>query len=475
MAHILRIRGASPLPFSLSSHESVLLRSSVMLRHYTPKTPEIASTSPSAGEDDGGEVSNLRYNNVTETIELSVLGISAGGGLSTTLAQDAFNTIEKFLYEARRYQKYRTGSKVYLEYQVDGDTHFWRSEILFGRLELQQDAMQIWGNAHIPCLLHITRRYYWERTGALTEIRLTSAYHTTPKTAGVWVYNSNAGGTVGNYVQISGTEIVGDLPAPAKIQLQNITGASQSYRNFYIANNAFNTASVFAHTMEGESSVYGTQVNAAGCSGGKYMQTSFSGTTFFLWPMTTRLLYGGGRTFRILARFATYPLSTPVYVRAVLANEDGLLPVATGEEVKLPADGSNIYELVDLGSLPLPPNGNGLPWDTMTLKLEMRAASNATVGLDYIQLMPTEEYRHIVMRGGLMIANGALLDDGTEGKTYMVEDGANKPYFSPRGSYINVYPGITQRLYFLHDEGTVSDINNVSTVFMWYRPRRLTI
>lgn len=463
MAHVLNLTDGT---------DTIALNSltSSMVLSYTPGTPELTAQEVTDALRNGGEFGVVTLRNVTETAELLLIAASKPA------VQVTINAIEAMLQSAMRRQRSKSGPRVYIQLQVDGEAGTWRSEILSGRLELDESALRLWPNIKAAAMLHITRRYFWEST-TLTELQLASQASSSPATGGKTIHNRKDA-TQGNYVQILDTQVAGAIPAPIKLQLKNNTGAAQDYRNIYIANNAFSDPANFAHIIEGENrrAGWGTAVTGqSSCSNGGYVTATFTGASSFKWDLSSTLLAKtAGQSFRLLGRFFVYSLSTPIYVRAKLQDETGLIDLQLGDEIKLPV-GISPYELIDLGELSLPPGGYSTNWALQTLTLAMRASASVTVSLDYIQLTPLDSYRHLIQRGMQIANNDAVVDDGPEGMTYSLEAGAQHPIYSPRGEPVYVFPGVTQRLYVLHDEGFTSPIGNSFSVQAWYRPRRLTI
>ena len=183
----------------------------------------------------------------------------------------------------------------------------------------------------------------------------------------------------------------------------------------------------------------------------------------------------GGRVFRILARFRTFPVTPPIYVRPVLMDSAGLTDLLLGDEVLLKFSGASPYQLQDLGSLTLPSDGYNADYGPMVLSLKMRAATSVTVALDYIQLTPTDSYRTIRARSTGVANNEFIIDDGFEEQTYSGTTGTYSPVYAKRGAPLVVYPGRINRIYILHSEGVGSDIANSFLAKVYYRARRLTL
>ena len=245
---------------------------------YVPTSPEL-STAQASGVGDGDELSSVNLRNVTDTIEMILVQ-----AIKPAL-QNAVNALESMFFAANRRQRSKTGPRVYLQMQVDGESDTWRSEILSGRVVLAQTALDRWANIKAEVQLHITRRFWWE--GSLTEIELSTS-NAAAATGGQTIYNHDDGGTGhDNWVEIANTEILGTLPAPVKLALTNNTGGAQPYHSFYIATNAYNDPANFTHILEGEAATGLTSTSAnANYSDGNYgTKSSFTGTVELSWTL----------------------------------------------------------------------------------------------------------------------------------------------------------------------------------------------
>lgn len=442
-----------------------LTGSGVFLTQYVPTAPTVRTTSLRGL--DGDDVGSPAYENVTETIELLPYGSS------TATLQAIVNGIERLIDYAQQRQKYRTGARVYLQLQVDGEASAYRSEILYGQFEPAEEALSIWGNYQFPARLHITRRYFWE--GALTELQLSTS-NSSAATGGKTIYNhddSDAGND--NWVQIAAAQVGGAIPAPLRLTLQNNTGSAQGYRNIYMAVNAYSDPANFTHILEGESVVsgYGTATSLSTCSGGQYVLRALTaGTVQMHWNLSSTLLQDTlGRDFRILMRMTAAP-SVAVYVTASVWDKDGLIPLAYGDEVCVTSSSNAI---VDLGTLALPPGGYTTTYGGARLVLILRTAGSTNFNIDFFQLTPTDSFRRLYQRGYNAGANSYIIDDGIEGYTILQESSIDYAIYAVYDSPLTVFPNRTQKIIILHDEGSSSDIANTFAIRAYYRPRRLTV
>lgn len=461
MGHALLITdGTTTLQFNNISY---------LVSEYTPQPPQMRYSAQD-GVRDGGEIGTAYYQNVTETIEAAVLG-------STTVeVQTNLMAIERLLHAARLRQVSRIGARTYIQYQLENDVNPFRSEILTGRVEIVKGGTAIWGNKHLPVRIHFTRRYYWEM--AYTDVVvLTSKSQPSPAITGRSIHN-HTDGTHGNYVDIASNQIAGVLPTPAKIILTNNFGSDLDYRRFHLATNANSDPANMSHFLEGEDCNGPVDQSSPVSSAATNSDTGYGsltiGTTpaYFQWTLPASLLQDTqGRWFRLLARFHGYSGSN-VKIKASIMDNFGIIPLFDGDEVALP---NSSQALNDIGVLPFPPGGYDSAVGDHVLQLSVQSSSAGTANLDYVQLTPTESYRYIKMRTGPVVNGDSIVDDGTEEQTYQDESGDHLYLAAPRGEPLMLFPGKTQRIYILHDEGSGSNVNATTNVIVHYRPRRLTV
>lgn len=430
-----------------------LTTGNVMLTHYVPQSPK-----PKGNE----------YEDVTEPIEFMLYGAA------TTDVQAIGNSIDALIVSARRRQATGVGPRVYLQYQPINDSTLYRSEIVDGvPVAWANDAMTAWVQAKANAHLTVTRRPWWD--GSLTEASISSQASGSPATGGKSIANCKDS-TRGNYVQFAAPSTGWTLPTPAKLQLKNTSGSAQDYRNIFLGVNAFTDPTNFSHIVEGESVVggWGTVVTGQStCSNGGYVTQTFSNSTDFRWALNSTLLsQAAGRDFRLLTRFSGYSSTPQIYVTPKLRDSAGLIPLAVGQEIALPTSAPQLW---DLGTLPIPPGGWNTNWGAAQLGLSFRVAGTVTVNIDYTQLTGLDSYKKLIQRGYSVSNNDSIVNDDIEDQMYVVSGGVNLPIYTAQAGPLMIFPGVTQRIYILHDEGSSSDITNTFSAQLWYRPRRLTI
>lgn len=421
MAHSLSITDGTTT-VSLST-------SGVFLTQYAPSAPSVTGAP------------NYDYETVTETIEMTPYASS------TSTLQAVVNGIDRLLEAARRRQESNSEPRVYLQLQVDGESDTYRSEILYGRLELQENALAVWGNYQVPARLYITRRPYWE--GPRTELSISSS-SSSAGTGGKPITN-----TVNNWIQIANTQVGGVLLTPVELQLTNNGGSGVGYRNFYIGTNA-TSGTTLTHSYSGGSvslslvsGIYTGQITVA--------------------LSAAQMALTKGKPFRILARFTTQTAS--VYCKPILKDVNNLMTLVEGDEQYMPLASAGT-KWVDFGTLPLPPGGYSTAWTDTNLNFYFRAASAASLTIDVARLLPMDSYQYIVQRGFTVGAGGVMTFDNIEGLYHQ----AGQSIYSVRTEKpLMIFPNVTQRINIMFDEGASSDTAKTLSVQAFYRKRRLTI
>ena len=423
-----------------------LVASGVMLRHYVPRTPETGA--------DG------RIGEVSEPVEIMVYGDS-GAAVGEKIA-----SIERILLAARRRYWTGHGPRVFVQLTLAGGVVY-RSELVGGSLELEKDALTAYGQYKVGARLLLTRQGFWE--GPRTALPLSNR-NGADVTGGLTVYNRGNGQD--NWFAVAGAAVNGSLPAPLELRMVNNTGASRFYRNFHIANNTFGPA--LAHIIEGETANPAMTVTAdATASGGQYASFTGLSGSFQLEIDGPRSALVAGRRVHVLARFTSLPLNVNVWAQTTVFDFAGITPLYSAPETLLRPTNALVH---NLGTVPLPPTAYDTSGPTLKLRMDVACASAATVGLDYVQLTPSDDlcYRHL-MQGGYAAPNGAaVVDDGIEGLSYLQMGGVNYPLFTARTQPCHLFPGVDQRVSILHD-GDGMSINWTLAVQAWYRPRRVTL
>lgn len=382
--------------------------------------------------------------------------------------------VEELLQRAKRRQSVPAGPRIYLRLQVDGETGStpYRAEITDGRFAPQSPLSQLASGAAKYSLI-VTHRA-WESTGVA--INATSAGNGTPASSNTITLGGND-----NWLQIGADQISGSLPGYVQLIITNNSGAAVGFRNWYFGVNAYCPVTNFNHFLEGEArwSGDGTVTASASCSGGNYNAYAFTNTGLIRWDLDQTLVGNQqGRDFLITARPFSYA-GTNLQVKPILRDSGGLLALADENAVDwfAPATipGS---QLQLLGSLPFVPGGYSSSWGKAVLELKLKAVGSASYNVDYIHLTPIDSFAHIIQRSySLPHGDAILFDYGDETHTMLSSDPSfdGQKVFSPRVGRLKLFPGVSQRLTILADEGNSSNVARSLQVAVLVRQRRLTI
>lgn len=402
---------------------------------------------------------------VAEQAELVCKGTTAAN------IRSALNSIERLCEAARRRAATGKGTRVFIEYKpVDSDS-LYRSELYNGRLVYSEDpAARRWGetNPGIKVALAVERAPWWE--GPEVELQL-SAQGQAAATGGRTLTNNG----IDNWVQVAAAQVLGTEPGPIRLRLTNNTGSNQAYQSFYIGVNAFASPATFGGIHQGEADLNGAgSVALATCSGGAYRNFSVTSTETLLarWLLTTAQMTSGGRWVRLLARLASYDNTKAVRIRPAIRDYYGLVTLWTGKPVWLPSVAA--FELVDLGSIPVPPGAWASNYAQVSLGLQMQASGATTVSLDYVFLLPMDGYRQVTQVGYQVPNTGAVEVDENDASAYYW-GGERWPLHVLSGPGLYLWPNTLQQIRVLHDVGEDSPIANTFSVQAWHRPRRAVV
>ena len=297
--------------------------------------------------------------------------------------------------------------------------------------------------------------------------------------------NESAGNYVGldgpicNYVDIAGANAAGELPGQTRLEITNNYNSASRASNVWIGQNWNSDPANMVHTLQAEDAVSASPTNDASASGNKYVSASWSGTTeatLLTWNLTTALLNQlRGYYQRILIHFNGAPgantwLRLTVYLDTVA--------IWTGPLVYL----DQYSYIQELSSLRLPPYLLEAPdLYPLTIKLNAKHALSGahSLGIDHIQITPLDGWRKLAAPMGENLAyQQRLVDDGIY--DYLYADGGSPAgkagYYVGYGDRIKIYPGVNQRLYFLHMNDTSSaPVVRTLSVKVFYRPRKVTL
>lgn len=455
------------LSLQIGATNTPLTSSGVYLLDYTPVSPSVNLMQTD------GEVYDVERELVTETIRLHVYGASGAD------VQAKIGAIEQFLGLCEQRQRTRTGDRGYLHLQMSSDTESWRSEVLSGQVQIDEDGLRTWTGNGVDVTLVLTRRAYWE-TVAERELPLNNSSAGGKATGGVTIYNHDDA-TTGhdNWADIAAVDVAGNVPAPLRITLANSSGASLWTSNFYQANNVFHSPSTFTHVLEGEDAGGANDIVDGNSSGGYFGRASWTAliqhvVNLFRWDLSTGLLAAtAGGFFRVLVRFANTPPSG-IELQLHVKFPAGTPLTTLWDGPKMTATGNLLQ---DLGIVQLPPGIPSGSHDSVALVLSAEYTGTSQLDIDFLQLTPADSTRWWKQVGYQLDPNDLVVNDGPVNRVYALDavTGYQWNIYQAYNGVLYVWPNRAQRLIFLHDEGSSMNIGRAWSVRAYYRPRRLTV
>lgn len=410
---------------------------------------------------------------VTESAQIRLMDTSSSDLL------DCIHSIETAFRMAREYQQTGTGDQVFVNFAPGSDSDAWRSEILDGKLVHNRELLGYeWANSQEDATLAWTRRDYWD--GPLTALTVSNTAGSTDGWLAIYNHTDSDAGHE-NWVQIASTDIDGNMPGPAFISIDN-TYATQKLYSAWIGQN-WTSATDFEHILEGESSTAGsTNGTDSDCSGGAYSSATITANTWtdlFTWTLsdTDVLAPAKGSWFKVLAAFTgTVPVSARFRLKfsyqAATIYQTGITNL----------DSSRALATREIATVRIPP---WLPGDSglaaIELTLQGWAVAATQVDLDFLQLTPLDGYRFLDCVGYGADQNYCFVDDAIEKKTYLTAqaspDDTRVGLLNGYGQRIHLYPGKTNRLYFLlhSNVADTAEADRTAGVKVAYRPRRRTL
>lgn len=269
-----------------------------------------------------------------------------------------------------------------------------------------------------------------------------------------------------NFVDLLANDVEGELPTPVKLTVENLDATAYFH---YVGHNIFSNPATLDPILEASGSA------DAGCSGGAYHAIALTGTeakldAWYVYPLDD----WAGAWFQVLARFKTAPpAGTLVRLRAGYGT--------TGTPV-IAWDGAwrelTTALIQDIGAVRLPLHKIGDLTNPMIVLCVYgyNTGGSGTLDLDFLQTTPTDSYRMYKPISSASIANnGKLIDDGIQEIVYNNNIGIIQHDIVPYGEPIRLWPGRTNRFYFLVTESAAAPIDHLSQVYMSYRPRRSTL
>ena len=281
-----------------------------------------------------------------------------------------------------------------------------------------------------------------------------------------------------NYVDITGTDIEGDLPARYRVEVTDSAGSGDP-KAVYYAHTMINPQAI-TPIIEAEGSATGTTATSGGDSSGRYKTLTTSNSTEFtglILKLTTRQLQNFGSGYYKLLSKRRDGISNvdDMYIRPKFSDASwGVLWVP---EQQFYNSGGG-YEFIDWGTVKIP------PWDSENLSpheiyigLYYEKSGGMTITHDYILLLPAENYRYCDFGYGSGTGY-TFIDDGIYEQTYQTDTSDNDigDNYSV-GDWPELIPGRDHRVFFalVSDTSGSPQTDAQASVRIYYRARRSLI
>jgi hypothetical protein len=372
----------------------------------------------------------------------------------------AVRQVEQLLsVNAPLWAEQRLGSPVYIQFDPGNTGTVYRSQVLSGRVELDEDTLGWqWWNVVCEAQLTWTRRPYWE--GPETTL-----------VNGTLIYNHDDSGH-DNYVTVS--SVGGNLPAPIRVEMKN--EEADSTGTVWVGLNKFHNPTSLVTFLEAENANGKTGTADFTCSNGYYEPVTLpvSEGDLLVWNIDPDDYQGG--YYRVLIRLrSAAPSGT--YVKLCLSQTWPNVLWSMSDFVAL----NTTERIQEIGTVQISPFLVGQASQAgVNLRLRGYRSAGGTLEVDFIALIPMDGFRKYSVVGSALASTYRLVDDGISDPpaVYTCTDaGANrKPDYVASGTPLLLQPGTDQRLHFLQlkSDGTAT-ITRALRVYVYYRPRRLTL
>lgn len=313
----------------------------------------------------------------------------------------------------------------------------------------------------------LNRLDFWE--GPLTVLPLTNRTANRVTTGVAVVNHLDADAYHDNYVEILGSDILGDLPAATNVDYTNASVSTYQLDSLIMHLNAYSTPGTLTPVLEATGTADGS------CSGGS-KASAFVNTTdtaiLNLNIQPAQALAAAGNDFMVILRLAATIPAADVLVHAFLTNIGWKL--LDLPPVLLPAS----QGIIELGVLTIPPGINPL-LESGPATIGFSIAAKTTTGsrtiyIDYVYLAAMDGYRHFNRVGRTLYYDECIVDDGFSGTCYLETNATAliAPNYNTFGAQFKLIPGITQRIGFLQVGAHVGEIDRPGWVHVHYKPRK---
>ncbi len=393
------------------------------------------------------------------------------------------STIRAWLYQLEKWLALARGrdEEIFLQIQAASREDPLTSRVLDGRIELLGHGTSDRMHGFQGLRLFLLRENNWNEPGNMLPLHNANG-------AGVWnglAVLNHCDGTAGhqNYVDILPEDLPGSLPAPATLTLDLGPAPQRRLLDVIVAGGTDlrDSQGAFAHVLEGELASPGS---AAGqvqvlpsddCSNGACCQVDWQGdeeARLLTWELdAARLGYAAGRAFRPVLRLNNAPATT-TFLRWKLCENSAVLEQTAQTRVEA---GSSMAVGPALNLPPVPSSAGSYGPLTLELWGESPDPAGRRLSLDFMQLLPTEQWAMLRAISGCSQAQQLVLD-GPHGQVYSCDaDGESRSTSHTLvGQPLYLHPGRPNRVYFLFETDAGMPVNDSLRVRIAYGARYAT-
>lgn len=453
----------------------VALTGAWVVLDFSLPTPEVKGSDTDEPTSAGGERFHMAWRNVSQTIEVMYIGDSNAFLTRITQLENMFN-------RAAERQSNPGVPRLFIERQVHDGGDWYRSEILFGRLDYDPNTLHYpWPKNPVRVFIGIRRRYYWEDVTQRQIPLATTGVSKTTNFVNVWNH-TDASET--NFVDIDAVDVVGSMPSPVTVRLANQSSDAETWLGgIYISRNVNANPRLFSHMIEAENISMGTLVPGANdfvnysAGRGREINIYNVGTMISLPDLDpTFLTRANFQYFHLMVRLLSDVSPSYQMWSQVRLTRHGLTVLWQGDKIFW-KDGDRFR---DLGTLPIPPWLANAP-KSSTLRLQVTFGHNQgsfmPYTFDFFELLPVDSWMYIQQLGYYIQQNDQVVYDGDLDRVYgyFPSSDVASGIYTRFGAPIMVHPGMDQRFYFHHVVSASAPLNKAYAVQMFYRPRRLSL
>jgi len=407
---------------------------------------------------------------VREVVTVGFTGATLDDAIST------LRSINQLLEQAYRWDKYKTGAKVYVNFEPGGaGTNVFRALLRDGSINMNARTLkEHWGARNLELEIEWTRQGYWE--GAEVTLTLSSRVETFTT---VEVGNKSDTDT-GNYVQIASTDItLGDLPSPMKLTVANeSTGAGGNIVDLYVFHNVDSGPASLVTTIEAESSSNLIPTTDTISSNYAYCvlttSAAYAETLVARWPISAEqvTLAAGGRFALLTVKpftFASTDATPGVYYRFKI-NSSLYSYMYSGIQTAVEA-----FTVVDTVRIPQSLQGQS-DIDFVYLELWMTGGTTDNrFPLDYVGLAPISAdsgWLKLSCEIGMAVGEAFVYNEYDDFAYQLLASGKKMASLGVSGGPILLVPNKTQRLnFYAIQSGDSLRAQHKFDVSISYRPR----